>query len=176
MSSASLAYAQHMNSLQAAFEMRMSSVPLSCYKLQAYKSGGRSTLQHYCRKRPTINMQTRKGHRLLMAEEKGRRFEHRPHPKLMIHLFIYLQIYFNHQMMYLTHLLMFLRHLLMMNYMFLSNQGPHLYLAKSPVNHRCHHMHLLISPPPPAWPITRGRRRRKGPRKTPATSSSQRKS
>ena len=73
MSSASLAYAQHMNSLRAAFEMRMSSVPLSCYKLQAYKSGGRSTLQHYCRKRPTINMPNKKRTSSTHGRGKGKK-------------------------------------------------------------------------------------------------------
>ena len=73
MSSVSLAYAQHMNSLRAAFEMRMSSVPLSCYKLQAYISGGPSILQHYCRKRPAINMPNKKKTSSTHGRGKGKK-------------------------------------------------------------------------------------------------------
>ena len=176
MSSTSLAYAQHMNSLRAAFEMRMSSVPLSCYKLQAYKSGGRSTLQHYCRKRPTINMPNKKRTSSTHGRGKGKKIPASSSSKAddpPVHIPADIlqppddvldtpadvpetppndELHVPEQ-----------------------SRSPSLPREVS-VNHRCHHMHLLISPPPPAWPITRGRRRRKGPRKTPATSSSQRKS
>ena len=60
----------------------------------------------------------------------------------------------------------------MMSQMLLSAQAPQLLLVNAPVNHRFHHLCRLTSPPPPAWLMTRGRRIRKGPRRTPATSAS----
>jgi hypothetical protein len=116
MSSVSLAYAQHMKCACLAYR----------YHFTNFKPIKAVVFQHCSIISENIQLstcQTRRGHCLLVAEEKGRRFHHHPHPKLVIHLFIYLQIYLNH-LMYLTHLLIFLRHLLMMYDMFRSTQGP----------------------------------------------------
>jgi hypothetical protein len=113
-----------------------------------------------------------------VAEEKGRRFHHHLHPKLMIQLFIYLQIYLNHLMMYLIHLLIFLRHLLMIEDMHVPehSRSPTLPREGSYESSVSSSVSIDVSTSAPAWLITRGRRRRKGPRKIPVTSASQRRS
>ena len=92
-------------------------------------------------------------HRLPGAVEKARRPHYHRHPNLLI---------------YLIHPLIYSIHLLMMRPNFLNAEGHQLLFVNAPVNHLFHRLCRLL--PPPAWLMTRARRkRRKGPRRTPAT-------
>ena len=122
---------------------------------RAYIISGFSTLLHYCSRRRAINIYLDHGRSKQClagagAKEKARRPQkdsHHYHPNLLIHI------------------------LMMSQMLILSDQGPQLLLMTAPVNHRLTQVCQLLPPPPPfPWLMTRGRRRR-GPRRPPATSA-----